>query len=185
MKKHRTKWYLAIAATLLGGCYEDSWAPETLRDGPAMETTKVTPAMLEQGRRSYVTYCSGCHGLNGDGNGPSAHFMDPKPRDFRVGIIKFAQVEGGKRPRDADYLKVISRGLKGTAMPSFRLLPLDERKAIVAYIRTFPDEAIQKKPPGELVAIPRDPFRKKPEKGVRLGERVYHGFASCQSCHPA
>ena len=31
-------------------------------------------AVLIQGREAYLTYCVGCHGVNGDGKGPAAEF---------------------------------------------------------------------------------------------------------------
>src|SRR5437588_10402304 len=37
----------------------------------------------------YRRYCVGCHGELGDGNGENAMWLDPKPRDFQLGICKF------------------------------------------------------------------------------------------------
>src|SRR5690349_16006369 len=123
---------LALAAAGIG-CAPDNWGPDQLGLGKSIQRTTV----LEKGRHAYATYCVGCHGEQGDGNGPAARFLDPKPRDFRLGKLKFASVPSGSPPRDEDYLRTITRGLKGTAMPTFNLVPEDERRAVIAYVRTF------------------------------------------------
>jgi mono/diheme cytochrome c family protein len=171
---------LVLAAGLLGACAPERWDPDALSRGSGSTSDEE----LALGKETYDTYCSGCHGLAGDGNGPAARHLDPKPRDLRVGILKFASVPSGQPPHDDDYLRVITHGLDGTAMPSFRLVPEEERRALVAYVRTFVT-APDPKGPGEPVVIGRDPYRTKPEKGVALGERLYHGLAECSSCHPA
>src|SRR5436190_13185124 len=35
---------------------------------------------LKQGRNLYMTHCVHCHGVAGDGNGPTAKFLNPLPR---------------------------------------------------------------------------------------------------------
>ena len=35
----------------------------------------------------YRRYCMVCHGQLGDGNGESAQWIDPKPRDFTLGVF--------------------------------------------------------------------------------------------------
>jgi mono/diheme cytochrome c family protein len=171
---------LAVALALAGCTPAEDWGPDRLAFG----NVSLADEELRVGQESYERYCVGCHGNAGDGEGPAARFLDPKPRDLRVGRIKFALVSSGKAPRDEDYLRIISEGLAGTAMPAFPFIPKDEQAALVKYIKTFHQP---KKPTfaGAALAIPRDPYRKKPAKGVRDGERMYHGLASCHSCHPA
>jgi mono/diheme cytochrome c family protein len=164
----------------LAACGPDNWGPDELRDGKSVQSQK----QLEEGRQAYAMYCVGCHGEKGDGNGPAARFLSPKPRDFRVGRLKFAAVPANSPPTDDDYLRVMQHGLHGTAMPAWSLVPLSEQKAIVAYIKTFyPNWA--KDDPVPPVVMPADPWRGKPEAGIAEGERLYHGFAACYNCHPA
>ena len=174
---------LLVGTLTLAACDADDWGPSELLEGKSSQAAKV----LRRGRQSYATYCAGCHGEKGDGNGPAARFLNPKPRDFRVGRLKFATVPAGSAPRDDDYMKVLRYGLHGTAMPAWELLPLDEQQAIVIYIRMFyPDAA--KDPPSAALALPADPWYEPSgpsKKGVAEGERLYHGFAACFSCHPA
>jgi cytochrome c oxidase cbb3-type subunit 2 len=138
---------------------------------------------LALGKASYELYCVGCHGENGDGEGVAAKYLNPKPRDFRIGKVKFASVASGQMPRDEDYARIITIGLKGSAMPAFPFIPHDEKMAIVKYIRTF--YTGKPKAPGGIVPIPKDPYLDKPEKGVAYGQKMYHGLAACSSCHPA
>jgi mono/diheme cytochrome c family protein len=43
----------------------------------------------DRGKAVYTRYCVACHGERGDGAGPSAPSMTPKPRDFRQGTFKW------------------------------------------------------------------------------------------------
>ena len=36
----------------------------------------------------YRRYCVGCHGELGDGNGENFPWVDPKPRNFQLGVFK-------------------------------------------------------------------------------------------------
>ena len=90
---------------------------------------------LPAGRRAYETECAGCHGRNGDGAGPAATFLDPRPRNFRRGAYKFTTTSTGMRPKRSDLFGTITRGLAGSAMPSFRLLNEERRHDIVEYVR--------------------------------------------------
>lgn len=161
------------------GCADVTWGPEQLGQGKV----SARSVSLEQGRKTYATYCIGCHGEAGDGNGPAARFLNPKPRDFRVGRLKFASVAAGSSPRDEDYLRTINRGLAGTAMSAFNLLNEDGKRSLVVYIRRL--QTGEAEPPGPAVQIPEDPWQAEPAKGIAEGQRLYHGMASCFTCHPA
>ncbi len=169
-----------LLVAVLAGCAPESWGPDALSRGSG-DIDEETVAL---GQSSYQLYCSGCHGDNGDGEGPAAQYLDPKPRDFRVGLIKFAAVAAGKTPHDDDYVRIITHGLAGTAMPSFRFMPVREQLSIVAYLRTFRTEA-DTSGPGARVFIPKDAYRRKPQYAAPAGEALYHGLAECSSCHPS
>jgi mono/diheme cytochrome c family protein len=68
-------------------------------------------------------------------------------------------------------------------MPSFALLSLTERRALVAYVRTFRDEKAP--PPSAPLALPNNPFASDPNAGVAYGKKTYHVVATCWACHPA
>jgi len=52
---------------------------------------------LAQGRAEFETYCASCHGSEGDGNGPVAPSMTPRPADLR----RIAARNGGAFPQAA------------------------------------------------------------------------------------
>lgn len=82
----------------------------------------------------YRKHCAHCHGISGDGAGPTALFLDPYPRDYRPGIFKFTSTGPGMKPTRADLERTIREGLMGTAMPSFATLPQFEIDALVEYV---------------------------------------------------
>ena len=48
---------------------------------------------LKDGRNLYMQHCLHCHGVSGDGAGPTAKFLNPRPRDYRQGIFKFKSTQ--------------------------------------------------------------------------------------------
>jgi mono/diheme cytochrome c family protein len=67
-------------------------------------------------------HCLHCHGLTGNGRGPTGAWVNPHPRDYRRGIFKFTssgQSFGTRKPRRADLVRTISQGIEGTSMPAF------------------------------------------------------------------
>jgi mono/diheme cytochrome c family protein len=93
--------------------------------------------LLTLGAQVYRKKCQPCHGVSGDGNGPAAAYLTPRPRDFRRGIFKFTSTPYGYKPRPSDLLRTVERGIVGTAMPSFRRLPKRDLEAVVDYVLTL------------------------------------------------
>jgi mono/diheme cytochrome c family protein len=91
----------------------------------------------QQGRARglYREHCAHCHGITGDGAGPTAAFLNPYPRDYRRGTFKFKSTPVGSKPTHSDLKKIIVEGIPGTAMPSFLLLPEQEIEALVQYVK--------------------------------------------------
>ncbi|MGL6096886.1 MAG: cytochrome c, partial [Fimbriiglobus sp.] len=83
----------------------------------------------------YRRSCSQCHGLTGDGRGPTGPWLYPHPRDFRQGVFKASANTPGGKPRPADLKRVIKYGVPGTSMPVFDLLPDADVDAIAAYVQ--------------------------------------------------
>ena len=94
-------------------------------------------ATLAKGQAVYQQRCVQCHGISGDGNGPTAGFMYPRPRDYRRGVFKFTSTPYGARPLRSDLERTIRSGIRGTSMPEFNLLPNDEIEAVVDYVLTL------------------------------------------------
>lgn len=82
----------------------------------------------------YRRHCARCHGITGDGRGPTAIYQAPYPRDFRRGVFKWKSTYRDTPPTPDDLLGTIEHGVAGTAMPSFRLIDPQERQALRDYV---------------------------------------------------
>ncbi len=92
-------------------------------------------AEVEVGERLYTQHCAPCHGTEGDGNGPAAVWLYPKPRNFSSGLFKIRSTPPGVLPSDADLLRTITRGMPGSSMPGFAYLPESDRWALVSFVK--------------------------------------------------
>lgn len=101
---------------------------------PKMLGEKDGHTRLLNAQALYLKHCEQCHGFAGDGQGPAAKYLYPKPRDYRKGIFKFTSTSYGSRPRRVDLDRTLEKGIPGTSMPAFRLLPKAERELLVDYV---------------------------------------------------
>src|SRR5690606_24453435 len=83
----------------------------------SLEGTAIPAATLQHGSEVYLRRCAQCHGVTGDGAGPAAATLLPKPRDYRKGIFKFTSTPYSSRPHRDDLVRVLRRGIAGTSMP--------------------------------------------------------------------
>ena len=95
------------------------WGGALAAEIPSGPRPAASDETLAEGAAIYLQRCSFCHGLLGDGNGPAAEYLDPRPRDFTLGTFKFRTTQSGELPRDEDLFRTVSRGLSGTAMQAF------------------------------------------------------------------
>jgi DMSO reductase family type II enzyme heme b subunit len=148
---------------------------------------------IDAGRAVYDQQCATCHGLQGDGNGPAAVWLYPKPRNFAAGLFKIQSTPPGSLPTDADLGRSITRGLPGSSMPSFSYLSETQRQEVVAYVKhltTYTNEAGQRVNRfAEAAATGRlaSPVEVPPEPpatvaALALGREVY-GKMQCANCH--
>src|SRR5262245_35304145 len=70
------------------------------------------------GAALYDRLCVACHGARGDGAGPAAPWLWPKPRDFTGGWFRWVTTADGAPTRDA-LRRTIGAGAPGTSMPGF------------------------------------------------------------------
>lgn len=98
------------------------------------EKVSVVGDTLQFGRDLYLRHCMHCHGVSGDGDGPTAKYFAVKPRDYRRGIFKFTSTKPTVRASRDDLYRIVKMGVPGTYMPSFMLLPDEEAKALVEYV---------------------------------------------------
>jgi len=99
---------------------------------------KLGPKTLAEGSRLYRLHCLHCHGLTGDGHGPTAKWVNPHPRDYRQGLFKFQSVDqtsqANGKPSRHDLYRTLEQGIEGTSMPAFNLLRSDELEALISYV---------------------------------------------------
>ena len=83
----------------------------------------------------YRKHCLHCHGLSGDGAGPTADYLFPRPRDYRKGTFKFTSTTAGAKPSHDDFWRTINYGLHGTSMPGFEaLMTPSEIEQVIDYV---------------------------------------------------
>lgn len=109
------------------------------------ESKLLSDESLRQGSILYRQHCLHCHGMMGDGAGPTGQFLNPKPRDFRTGLFKFRSTvrKSGDQidtsvvqvaPSRADLLKTLRQGVPTASMPAFNLLEQKQLDQLVSYV---------------------------------------------------
>jgi len=142
-----------------------------------------TPRLIAQGEHLYRMRCVRCHGKNGDGNGPLADILDPRPRDFTAGMFKFRTTATGELPTDEDLFRTISRGIPGTTMPRWdRVFSEAQRWSVIYYVKTFAREFsdLEYDPYQSIVALP--PQIPSSSESIAAGKKIYERN-QCWECH--
>jgi cbb3-type cytochrome c oxidase subunit III len=94
-----------------------------------------------RGRKFYLSNCFTCHGTRGDGLGPRAFFIEPKPRNF-------LNADSRSRLNRPALFNAIVIGLPGTVMPAWGKVLSPQQVADVAefvfqdFIHPNPDEIV-------------------------------------------
>jgi mono/diheme cytochrome c family protein len=105
-------------------------------EAAAFDVTKVsepwveTPEMIAYGKKVFAANCALCHGNEGKGDGPGGAGLNPKPRNFVEG--KWTQGNGL-----SDHFKVVTNGIPGSSMASFKHLKVGDRWAVVHFINSI------------------------------------------------
>jgi mono/diheme cytochrome c family protein len=107
-------------------------------DDKAVEKLRLDTNTLAAGSMLYRRHCLHCHGLSGDGRGPTGPWLSPHPRDYRLGRFKFIStaqsVSGLRMARRDDLVRTVRTGIDGSSMPSFSLLAPEELEQVVSYV---------------------------------------------------
>ncbi|MFP3948844.1 MAG: c-type cytochrome, partial [Longimicrobiales bacterium] len=128
----------------------------------------------------YDQWCAGCHGVEGDGQGPAAEWMLPRPRDFTTSVYQIRSTASGELPTDEDILRVIDEGMPGTTMPGWEaILSRQERLALVDYVKSFSPffESSSSPEPLDFGDAPAS-SEERLEEGAEVYERI-----ECYRCH--
>ncbi|MBI2964468.1 MAG: c-type cytochrome [Deltaproteobacteria bacterium] len=139
----------------------------------------MTDADAQAGRPLYLRECAACHGERGDGAGPAAEFLSPRPRDFTARVFKVRTTDSGIPPRTEDVLRTIERGFPGTAMPPFEFLTEPERRQVAAQVLALAGLLHNAEPPRLPVPASPPPTTR---ESVAHGKQLYRD-AECFSCH--
>lgn len=95
-----------------GTAHEHSHADTELSVYMNQHLEKGLQGNAERGQALYLNNCAICHGEQGDGRGPRAYFINPKPRNF----LHSASRVSLNRPT---LQRVISKGKLRTEMPAW------------------------------------------------------------------
>ncbi|HEU5321831.1 MAG TPA: cbb3-type cytochrome c oxidase subunit II [Methylomirabilota bacterium] len=159
------------------GAWRETFEPQAL--AVSVMSIPQTDDQVARGKAVYERRCVGCHGVKGDGNGPVAAFLDPRPRDFTLGAFKVRTTPSGSLPTDGDLYRTLARGVRWTAMPTWHELPEKDRIAVITYVKTFSARWQEERPEPPIVI--GDPPRATPELLAR-GKELYVK-AKCFQCH--
>jgi mono/diheme cytochrome c family protein len=81
----------------------------------------------------FAFHCAACHGVDGSGRGPLSQGMTVPLPDFRSAAFQSTH-------SDAELLRSLTYGVRGSPMPPFDFLPLQSRRELVKYIRSLKEE---------------------------------------------
>jgi mono/diheme cytochrome c family protein len=113
-----------VRTTFIGGARENL-PPRKI---PAKSPVAYSAQSAQRGKEVFAARCYGCHGRIGDGKGPNALEMLPKPRN----LMNHAFFE--KLP-DTRLFESITYGIVGTGMPAWDILPEESRWDLVNHVR--------------------------------------------------
>ena len=156
------------------------WQPEPhlyadLTWPPGADVSQDVPT----GERIYRQRCAVCHGPDGQGNGPAAPSLIPRPRDFTQGQYKYKSTPPGQPPSEADLIHTVAHGLQASAMPYWKdLLTETEIREVVSFIKSLAKPSHHPSPASFPIT------RRVPStaESVERGQVLYthHG---CNACH--
>jgi len=131
------KQVATILLAMFGTPDEPVCLPETGLDEAKLRLAAGPVRSDIVGRKNglYREHCGHCHGVTGDALGPTAAFLNPYPRDYRPGVFKFKSTERADKPTHTDLVRVLHKGIPGTSMPSFALLPAAQVDALAEYVK--------------------------------------------------
>jgi DMSO reductase family type II enzyme heme b subunit len=139
------------------------------------------PALAQEhpGKPVYDRWCAECHGMEGRGDGPAATHMLPRPRDFTEARYQIRTTASGELPTDADMMRVIERGMPGTAMPGWPKLSTSQKTDLIAYLKTF-SRFFESEAAPEPIDVGRAP--RASSDAIEEGRQLYDRL-ECWKCH--
>lgn len=130
-------------------------------------------------KTDYRRYCVGCHGELGDGVGENAPWVEPKPRNFQLGVFKCRSTPTGTLPTDQDLFDTLARGLDRSNMPQWSTFTKQQRADLVAWVKHYSPRWANEKQ-GTPIEIPAEP--EVTAERIKAGRDVF-ARVQCWKCH--
>jgi mono/diheme cytochrome c family protein len=103
------------------------------------------PEAIARGATLFAHLCTPCHGERGDGRGVRRARLATAPAD----LTRLSE----KRRDPQRLFEVLSDGVAGTDMPSWRALPEGDRRDLVAFVRSLSGSRAEITPAGAPAPI--------------------------------
>jgi len=132
------------------------------------------------GKTIYDKYCSQCHGDTGDGNGPAAVHLMPRPRNFTTGKYKIRTTPNGTLPTTADLIHIIKTGMPYSSMPAWPEFTDDQLEHLAYYVKSFSADFANAEFNAAPLEFPKAP--KYTKESAEAGRKVYEE-TGCIKCH--
>ena len=153
----------SLLCIALVGCTTASASEPTAQDATAL----------------YDRYCLACHGVQGEGNGPAALWLWPRPRDFTAGDFKWRSTASGSAPTFEDLVTAIREGVPGTSMHGFGPFLSDAQvRALADAVKAFAPKKFAKA--ATILELGKAPTVD--EALIARGTVVYKDLG-CNLCH--
>ena len=183
LRNNLRKWFLLLGAASIMALPTTSLAQLTKYD---LETRMGIEAHVgnmtghaKDAKGDYRRYCVGCHGELGDGNGENFPWVDPKPRNFQLGVFKCRSTPTGTLPTDEDLFDSIARGFDRSNMPQWSTFTKQQRADLVAWVKHFSPRWTNEKS-GDPITIPPEP--EVTAERIKAGRDVF-ARVQCWKCH--
>jgi mono/diheme cytochrome c family protein len=124
-------------------------------DYVAQNPLPVNEALIARGEDRFQIFCAPCHGTLGNGKGVTARYFNPPPASLYIARLKESP--------DGYLFDVITNG-KGQMFSYASRIPVEDRWAIIAYIRQ-----IQQNPPAGVQ--PQDLVETTPTPAAQQGSQ--------------
>lgn len=134
------------------------------------------------GWQLYDRLCLPCHGASGDGRGPAAPWLWPRPRDLTRGVFKWGGEAPGLAGVREGLRRTLEHGAPGTSMPGYHGV-LDEaaRERLVDVVLAL-SAGVRAAP--WRIARPAPALGPPPPRAVARGAELWTA-AGCAACHGA
>ena len=110
-------------------------------DAAAAPAAATPTASAADGAKVYQTYCTTCHGPKGQGDGPAATGLNPKPADFATNSFKYDANGDGIKGEIDDIKAIVHDGAAkhggSPLMVPWPMLNPAQLQAVAEYVKSL------------------------------------------------